>query len=299
MGAALHGAQLQTANISHAELDEANLMGAQLQDANLHRACLVRASLMGANLARADLSNTLLNAAAFHQANLSEANLDGAYLIGTQFLATNLRGANLTNCSIFGVSVWEVDLEGANQLNLIINNPGKSESAITTDNLEVAQFIYLLLNNEKIRQTIDAITSKFVLILGRFTPERKSILDAIRVELRTRNYLPILFDFDKPTTRDIEETVSTLAHMARFVVADITDPRSIPQELARIVPNLPSLPIQPLLQASASEYGMFEHFQRYPWVLPIYRYTNIDDLLDNIVVKIINPAEKRIAHTGN
>lgn len=54
---------------------------------------------------------------------------------------------------------------------------------ITVDNLEVAQFIYLLLNNEKIRQVIDTITSKVVLILGRFTDERKSVIDAIREEL--------------------------------------------------------------------------------------------------------------------
>ena len=44
------------------------------------------------------------------------------------------------------------------------------------DDLEIAQFIYLLLNNQKIRHVIDTITSKIVLILGRFTPERKAVL---------------------------------------------------------------------------------------------------------------------------
>src|SRR5262249_627555 len=82
-------------------------------------------------------------------------------------------------------------------------------------------------------------TSKVVLILGRFTPKRKIVLDAIRDELRKRSYLPLLFDFEKPFNRDITETVSTLAHMARFVIADITDAKSIPQELIRIVPIFP------------------------------------------------------------
>jgi len=63
-----------------------------------------------------------------------------------------------------------------------------------------------MLNNQKIRDVIDAITSKVVLILGRFTDERKKVLDALRDELRKRNYLPILFDFDKLTSRNTDET---------------------------------------------------------------------------------------------
>lgn len=63
-------------------------------------------------------------------------------------------------------------------------------------------------------------------ILGRFTEERKAVLEVIRNELRKRDYLPVLFDFEKPASRDLTETISTLAHMARFVMADITDAKS-------------------------------------------------------------------------
>ena len=159
--------------------------------------------------------------------------------------------------------------------------------------MKVAQFIYLLLNNKEIRDVIDTISKKVVFILGRFTAERKAILDALRDELRKRNYSPVVFDFEKPASRDITETVSTLAHMARFVIADITEPRSIPQELQSIVPHLPSVPIQPLMQSLDREYGMFEHFPRYPWVLPIYRYRDIDELLISIQEHVILPAEQR------
>jgi hypothetical protein len=161
------------------------------------------------------------------------------------------------------------------------------------DNLEVAQFVYLLLNNERIRQVIDTITSKVVLILGRFTADRKAILDAIRDELRQHDYLPILFDFEKPAGRDLTETISTLAHMARFIIADITEAKSIPQELQAIVPNLPSVPVQPLLLASEYEYGMFEHFKRYPWVLEVYRYKDSHEVLTSLENKIISRVEAK------
>ena len=60
------------------------------------------------------------------------------------------------------------------------------EPEITIDDIEVAQFVYLLLYNQKIRKVIDTITSKAVLILGRFTEEHKRGLNAIRDELRRR-----------------------------------------------------------------------------------------------------------------
>jgi hypothetical protein len=68
------------------------------------------------------------------------------------------------------------------QKNLVITPFG--EAAITVDDIKVAQFIYLLLNNKEIREVINTITSKAVLILGRFSDERKAVLDAIRDELR-------------------------------------------------------------------------------------------------------------------
>src|SRR2546423_1370710 len=191
---------------------------------------LSEADLIGANLSRANLSEANLSEANLSKANLSEANLSKATLV-----RTNLAQANLTDCQIYGISAWDIQLEEAKQNNLVITLEG--QPTITVDNLEVAQFIYLLLNNPKIRDVIDTIAKKAVLILGRFTPERKAVLDALREALRIHGYVPILFDFDKPVTRDLTETVSTLAHLARFIVADLTDPSSIPQELYAIVPH--------------------------------------------------------------
>jgi len=290
-GANLIGADLSYANLRGARLYEAKLPLANLRGANLSRAFLYEVELWGANMTEANLSSTYLKGADLRGANLSRADLGGANLTEALLITTNLREVNLIRCTVYGTSVWNVDLEGATQDSLVITPD--NEPTITVDNLKIAQFIYLLLNNKEIRDVIDTITSKVVLILGRFTPERKAILDAIRDELRKRNYLPVLFDFEKPASRDITETVSTLAHMARFVIADITDAKSIPQELMTIVPNLPSVSVQPLILASQHEYGMFEHFTRFPWVLPLYRYLDEASLLQTLIEKVITPAEQK------
>jgi len=219
------------------------------------------------------------------------ANLSGAVLCRALLTDTNLTGAKLNGAYVYGASVWGVALEGAEQSGLVITD--EREPEVIVDDLEIAQFIHLLLKNKTIRAVIDTITSKVVLILGRFTAERKPVLDALRTALRARGYSPVLFDFDKPESRDLTETLSTLAGMSRFVIADITDAKSVPHELMAIVPNYPSVPVQPLLLFSQSEYGMFEHFRRYPWVLPVVLYDTQEQLLADMEAQVIGPAEMR------
>ena len=98
----------------------------------------------------------------------------------------------------------------------------RNGAEVTVDNIEVAQFVYLLLHNEKIRDVIDTIGRKGVLLLGRFTEGRIAVLERLRKELRKRGYLPIVFNFDKPETKDFTETVRLLAGLSKFVIADIT-----------------------------------------------------------------------------
>jgi uncharacterized protein YjbI with pentapeptide repeats len=300
--ASMKGAELSKTDLTGADLTEANfsstrLNGAVLDNVNFSAVNLSRADLSEAVLSYADLSKTNLAYANFNKAVLHGANLSQANLMGATLVDTDLSEAILTDCRIHGISVWRVNLQGAKQESLIITRD--DEPTITVDNLKVAQFIYLLLNNQEIRDVIKTITYKVVLILGRFTPERKTILDAIRNELRNHNYLPVLFDFERTPSRDITETISTLAHIARFVVADITDARSIPQELITIIPNLPSVPVQPLILTSQQEYGMFEHFRNFPWVLPVYRYSDEASLLQSLEENVISPAEQKAQDLAN
>ena len=118
--------------------------------------------------------------------------------------------------------MWGIQVnKGTEQRDLRISSP--FEPFVTVDNIEVAQFTHLLLNNQEIRNVIGTITSKVVLILGRFSDDRKVVLDHLRDELRKHSYLPIMFDFEPSAHRTTVETIKTLAGMARFVIVDLTD----------------------------------------------------------------------------
>lgn len=293
-------ADLSEANLGEAILNGADLIGADLREADLSGANLREAILSGANLSEADLREANLSGADLREAGLSEANLtrarlkganlSGALLTGALFVETNLEGADLTGCSVYGASVWNARLDGAIQSNLLITQG--DEPAIRVDSIEVAQFICLLLSDAKIRHVIDTITSKVVLILGRFTPERKVVLDAIRQELHKRDYVPVLFDFEKPDSKNLTGTITTLAKMARFIIADLTDPSSVPHELAMIVPNT-KVPVQAVLQEGHSEYGMFANLKDYQWVLEPYQYKSKQILIAKLNERVIAPAEAK------
>jgi Pentapeptide repeats (8 copies) len=270
-GANLEGANLSGANLGEANLNEAKLEGANLSEAFLSAAYLRHAILSGANLSEAFLGGARLDGAILNEANLSGANLEwanlsgaflnganleGANLNGAQLVGTNLVDATLTDCSIYGVSAWGVTLsERTKQQGLIITPKG--EPAVTVDDLEVAQFVYLLLHNEKIRHVIDTVGKKGVLLLGRFTEGRIALLDRLRDELRKRGYLPIVFNFDKPETKDFTETVRLLAGLSKFVIADITNPKSAPLELQATVPDI-MVPFRPIIEEGEKPFAMLQ-----------------------------------------
>ena len=206
---------------------------------------------------------------------------------------TNLVDATLTDCRIYGISAWDVKLsKGTKQRDLIITT--RSEAEVTVDNIEVAQFVYLLLHNEKIRDVIDTVGKKGVLLLGRFTEGRIAVLDRLRDELRKRGYLPIVFNFDKPETKDFTETVRLLAGLSKFVIADITNPKSAPLELQATVPEI-MVPFRPIIEEGEKPFAMLQDLwsKHREWVFePIY-YSSVDALIASLDEKIIQPAEAR------
>jgi len=264
-------AKLQNTNFHSANLRRANLRGAELFNADLRRAVLD-----GADLSGADLRQVNLGAASLFDVNLSGADLFNAILIGAILQRANLKEANLSSCRVYGVSAWDLNLENAIQSDLLITPPGKP--TVTVDDLEVAQFIYLLLEREKIRNVFDTITSRAVLVLGRFTSERKAVLDAIAEELRNYNLLPIIFDFEGSSARDLIETIKILAGMSLFVIADVSNPKSSPLELQATVPDY-QIPFVTIIQEGEKPFSMLDDLKKYDWVLkPVLTYPSAEKL---------------------
>src|SRR5262249_27274571 len=281
------------ANLSEAVLSEAEVSGVNLSGANLRRAVLFKAYLGGADLNGANLNEASLNAAILIGASLREANLIGADLTMAHLIETDFSGADLTGCRIYGVSAWRLKLDSrTKQQNLVITR--MDEPAITVDNIEVAQFVYLLLHNEKIRDVIDTIGKKGVLLLGRFTEGRMIVLERLREKLRDLGFVPMVFNFDKPETKDFTETVRLLASLSKFVIVDITNPRSAPLELQATVPDY-MVPFAPILQHGEEPFSMFVDLQnKYDWVLqPVIGYTSVDRLIEMLEDKVVRPAEAK------
>jgi uncharacterized protein YjbI with pentapeptide repeats len=311
---ALDGANLTDADLSQAALNGSTLLRANLYRANLRgaqfsltkafsanfRGVLAEgAQFDGALLWQADFTDAKCASAVFRDAGLratwfQRADLSHADLTFASFVKTHLDDAILDNCLVYGASVWDLQGTPASQRNLVISPAG--EPTIAVDDFKVAQFIRLLLTNSEIREVIETIGRKAVLILGRFTPERKEVLDAIREELRKRNYLPLMFDFDRPADRSLIETVVTLGHLSRFVIADITDAKVVLQELQAIVPQLPTLPVMPIVQAGAPMTAAIADFSTNAnFIADIFEYLDIGQIRDLLPTAVIAPAEARRA----
>lgn len=301
-GADLHGANLSGANcvgatLPKADLSGANLVSAYLEGADLGGARLMGADLGGAKLMGADMTGADLREATLHGADLSEtnltrANLTGADLTRALLIKTDLSGATLTHCNIYGISAWDVKLDDAKQNELIITQHNRP--IITVDNIKIAQFIYLLLNSKEIRDAIDTISRTVVLILGRFNEERKPVLDALRKKLRENDYVPVLFDFEKPKTPHCIEAVSILARLARFVIADVTDAKIVLEEVLHIVRTI-DVPVAPLLlEGGGREPVTLSSLRKgHVSLMKTFVYGSPEHLIPVIKKAIFDPAEAK------
>jgi hypothetical protein len=108
-----------------------------------------------------------------------------------------------------------------------------------------------------------------------------SILTALADRLRQFGDLPIIFDFDKPVDLSVTETLRILAGLSKFIIVDLTDPKSSPYECHVTVPDI-AIPLVPIIQQGQDEFSMFEDLYDYDWLLKGFAYRDIDHLLENV-----------------
>ena len=99
--------------------------------------------------------------------------------------------------------------------------------------------------------------------------------------------MPVIFDFEKPRSKSLTGTITTLASMARFVIVDMTQARSAQQELTEITHALPLLPIQPILRSGANVWAMADDLAERGVVLPALRYRGLADVRRTLVPKVL------------
>jgi uncharacterized protein YjbI with pentapeptide repeats len=274
-----NGIHLREARLESLIAADSQLAGASLSDADLTFARLQRADLTLASAARATLTG----------ADLRDSNLSRADLVRVDLVGARLEGAKLSGARIYGAAAWDLKTDERTAQDGLIVTPW-NEPAVRVDSIELAQFIYLLLNHQRLRQTIDSVTRRGVLLLGRFGGGGIEVLQAVAQALREAHYLPMIFDFERPADRNYTETVKTLVGLARFVVVDLSG-RSVPQELMATVPHY-KVPFIPILETGSQAYAMFNDIAEYDWVhRPVLRFDGIEDLLRQLPGAIIAPAE--------
>jgi hypothetical protein len=129
--------------------------------------------------------------------------------------------------------------------------------------------------------------------LGRFTDNRINLLNAIREKLRELSFVPFVFDFEPPDTKNLTETVRILAGLSYFVIVDITAPRSSPLEVQATIPEF-MIPFVPIIQKGEKPFAMFNDLiNSAKGVLAPLEYKNENDLMKVFSKAIVERAVKK------
>lgn len=281
-------ASLRNCTFNNCNFDDVHLTFADLVDAYFINCTFRRTCMRVSKIGDAKFVECLFEDCDMSYCSAEETTFKGSSFINTSMehmslVRTDFSNTKLDGCFLYGISSWDLRLQNSVQKNLVITTDDMP--TVTVDNIELAQFLYLIINNQRLRNVIDTITSKVVLILGNFSPNRKVVLDCIRDYLKTQDVIPVIFDFEKPNTRNLTETVLTLAAMSKYVIADLSNPRSIPHELASIARQMPSVRFYPIIEKGEMPFGMFDDYITYSWIRPLKEYSNsqVEVVIEQIV----------------
>lgn len=300
--AILANANLEGANCRDAIFDDvranavnfevSTLRGAHFRRASLVRTRFHRAYLRDADLDDANLADAWLRFARLDGASCRRANFSGADLRHAAMVGTDLRGATLTGVQVFGVSAWSIRTDADTEQDLIVAAGKDGDAPLRAHDLHTAQLLALMLDGTGVRRLFDSVTSALVLILGSFAPAEKPVLDALRVALNKRGFVAVTFDFERPSGRDYMETVTAIAALCRFIVADFTNAKEVRAEVSQVHAQYRRVPIIPIAKVGARLPVTMVNVFSADDLAGLVRYADIDDLVSTLP-SIIDQAEAR------
>ena len=277
------GIDLSDVNVYHAFGEGLNLRGAIINNAEFEEGDFSRADFSGATIINSRFNKTIF----------TDANFDGAIIRNCNLNRVNLTNANfcvkeINQTVVYGISAWDLQTcEDMIQSELVIERSYELYSDIIAggnvpmmvDNIELAQFIHYLSNHKKMRDTINILNDKGVLLLGKFKEGGLERLYKIRDLLRSQDYLPMIFDFDRPDAMNYTETVVTMSGLSKVIIADLSG-SSVPHELKSVLYNFKKKPV--IAFSDKKAYSMLKDLKwENPYVLD-FVYDGEQDLLNKL-----------------
>ena len=218
-----------------------NLRGSVFEDAHFEEGDFSRANFSGAKFRNTKFNKTILTGANFDGATFVNCNLNRVNLVGASF---NVK--EITETVVYGIAAWDLQTsDDMKQSKLVIERTYELYSdlirqgkiPLMVDDIELAQFVYYLSNHKKMRDALNILNDKGVLLLGRFKDGGLERLYSIREWFQSKGYMPMIFDFERPDNLSLTETVVTMAGLSKFVVVDLSG-SSVPAELQAILSQI-------------------------------------------------------------
>jgi hypothetical protein len=154
--------------------------------------------------------------------------------------------AEITETVVYGIAAWDLQTsDDVKQSKLVIERTYELYSDLIrqgkvpmmVDDIELAQFVYYLSNHKKMRDALNILNDRGVLLLGRFKDGGLERLYSMREWFQGQGYIPMIFDFARPDNLSFTETVVTMAGLSKFVVVDLSG-SSVPAELQAILSQI-------------------------------------------------------------
>jgi hypothetical protein len=264
-------------DFSGMDLSSVSVYGAFAEGLQVRDALIDGASFEEGDFSRADFRGTTFRNTRFNKTILTGAHFDGATFVNCNLNRVNLVGASfrvseITETVVYGIAAWDLETaEGMKQSKLVIERTydlyseliEQGKVPLMVDDIELAQFVYYLSRHKKLRDALNILNDKGVLLLGRFQGGGLERLYSIREWFQGRGYMAMIFDFERPDNLSLTETVVTMAGLSKFVVVDLSGP-SVPAELQAILSQIK----KPIL-AFGQPYALFADLEDQARVLRV------------------------------